>query len=839
MTSPSAGPDDRLSVFISSDAIELRAEQIAARTAVERLRMNPVAFDLDASVHPAARTRDPTASEIFIGIYGERYGAPTSENGASAIELEFVSAGERPKLVYLKDPIERRDLQLERMIARISDAGSVSYKKFSTPDELEELIENDLALLLSENFDAGARTMEDSGASRGLPADITPMIGRDQDVAQISDLLRSQGVRLLTITGEGGIGKSRVGVAVARSFEDMMNVHFVALAGTSSGPLVIPAIGQAMAIRPGTTEVEDAVIEAIGSSPTLLLLDNFEQVLTAAPEIARLLERASDLKVIVTSRSVLRVRGECEYMLAPLSFPDDEKKHDAAEYPAVRLFVDRVRAARPDFEPADDDLALAAAICRRLDGLPLAIELAAARVRVLSLTSLLARLTDRFAILGGGARDAPDRQQTLSATIDWSYQLLDEEEQKVFARLGVFVGGGTLKAAEETCDPDGVYDVLGVITSLVEKSLMRREDGVAGKARFTMLESIHDFALRQLERNGELDELRARHAAYFAGFAQMAAAQMRGPQGTRWVGRLAEEHGNMRSALRWANDADPSVLQRLVSALGHFWMAHGDLAEGLLWTERALKHQVDPSFHVDLLLHRAELLWGLGRREEAATVYQECRRWSEENDDQRGIDLALRGAGRIALDVGDYERARKIYETSLAHRRKLGWTQGTAETLNNLGLVASLSGDDEAAVPLLEECSSLFREIDDQQGIARAALNLSISLHRLGKLDEAENQGKESLRVWHALDGKWDITDCLEALAMIAVDRDDPRKALTLMGAAEQLRRDIAAPRAPFDEEPLTRTIARARAQLDSEAEEILLAASTMPLDDAIEVALR
>ena len=834
-----AQPEDRLSVFVSSLAEELPAERAAARTAIERLRLHPIVVDLDASVHESARSLDPAASQIFIGIYGEHYGDATSKTGASDIELQFVAAGEAPKLVYLKDPVDRREPQLDQMIARISDAGSVSYKRFNTPEELEELIENDLALLLSESFDASVERGRDTTPPAALPAEVTPLIGREKDIEEIATLVRSKGVRMLTITGEGGIGKSRVGIAVARAFEGDMNVCFVVLATTFSKSLLLPSIAEAVNVRTTDPNLEEALVAALDSAPTLLVLDNFEQILDAAPDIVRLIERTENLKVIVTSRSVLRVRGECEYTLSPLPFPEDAGATDVEDYPAVALFIDRVRAARPGFTPARDELPALATICRRLDGLPLALELAAARVRVLSLTNLLERLDDRFTVLGGGARDAPDRQHTLRATIDWSYQLLHQEEQIVFTRLGVFVGGRTLRAAEEICDPDGERDVLGAITSLIEKSLVRREDGIAGRTRFTMLESIHEFARAQLETSGEIDDVRARHATYFADFAQLATSQMRGPQGARWTGRLVEEHDNLRAALAFADENDRELLERLVSSLGHFWMAHGDLAEGLRWTERALQGEVSPTHRVELMLHHAELLWGSGRRDAASTVYEECRRWCVTNEDQRGIDLALRGAGRIALDTGDYDRARAIYEKSLEHRRKLGWTQGTAETLNNLGLVASLSGDDDAAVPLLEECRSLFQEIDDEQGVARAALNLSISLHRLGKLQEAEKHGKESLRLWHKLNGKWDIADCLEALSMIAIDRGDPRKALTLMGAADRLRLDIDAPRAPFDEEPLTRAIARARERVGPEADDILAEARTLPLAAAIELALR
>ena len=839
-------PDQRLRVFVSSTLEELAAERSAARAAIEKLRLQPVMFELGARPHPAQKLYRAylEASDIFIGIYGERYGWVGPGMDISGLEDEYLSAGDRPKLIYLKRPAEAQDPQLADMIARIRDSGSVSYKGFSTPEELQELIENDLAILLSEAYGYGTERPGESTTERPaeamLPGDPTPLVGRDEEVREIVDMLSSGDVRLLTLTGPGGTGKSRLAVQVARSFAGRMRVGFVSLSTISSRPLVLPTIAQALEIRGGDGKPPDeALVEMLTSTPTLLVLDNLEQVLDAAPDIAQLLAKIQHLKVVVTSRAVLRLRGEREFVVRPLPVPDAKAGGDLVAYPAVRLFVDRARAVQPDLEPTPDQLAIVAEICRRLDGLPLAIELASARVRVLSLTSILERLVDRFALLGGGTRDLPDRQRTLRDTIDWSYQLLDEEEQAVFAQLAVFVGGRTLEAVEEVCNPDGDRDILGAITSFVEKSLLRREDGSGGEIRFTMLESIRAFALERLEAADEFPELRRRHANYFLRFAETASSQLRGPHGADWIRRMTEEDDNMRAALTWSQENDATLLLRFVALLAPFWIVNGNLGEGLAWTERALDGgQGDARLRAEVMRRQGEICWGMGQRDRASAVYEECQKLYEELGDEEGLDLTLRGIGRIALDVGDYAIARELYESSLKLQRKLGRTRNAAETLNNLGVVASLSGDHAAAMPLFEECASLFRELDDQQGIARADLNLSVTLRALGDLEQAEEYGKRSLKMWRDLGGKWDIADCLEALGSIAIDQNDARTGLVLLGAAEQLRIDIGAPRAPFDEELLMTAKNRAREQLGSAADGLLRSGRDIGLERAIDMAL-
>jgi predicted ATPase len=584
--------------------------------------------------------------------------------------------------------------------------------------------------------------------------------------------------------------------------------------------------------------LEVALEQRLAAGPVLLVLDNFEQVLDAARDVARLLKRIPHLKVLVTSRAVLRVRGECEFTLEPFPIPEGGPS-DLGDEPAVRLFVERAHAVRPDLELGGAQLAIVTEICARLDGLPLAIELAAARVRLLSLDGLLQRLADRFALLSGGPRDLPDRQRTLRDTIDWSFQMLDEEEQSVFTSLGVFVGGRTLEAAEAVCNSDGTYDVLSAIASLVENSLLRRVETPDGESRFTMLESIHEFAREQLAASGRAAEVHRRHADYFRAFAEKAAARFRGPDGSAWIRRMVDEHGNIRAALSWARANEPRLLLPLIAAVAPFWMVHGDLGEALDWTQAGLASgEGDAHRRAEVMLHQAEIHWGLGRRDQAAEAYEECRKLYEELADEAGLDLALRGEARIALDIGDYERARDVYETSLRLRRKMGWTQGAAETLNNLGLVASLRGDHAGAVRLLEESVSLFSELEDRQGVARGALNLAVSLQALGEFDRAERLGKESLRTWWELEGKWDVADCLEALGEIAVDRHDLRKGMILLEAADRLRDDIAAPRAPYDEEAFVAARERARSGLGDESEDVALTARAMPLERVIDLAL-
>jgi predicted ATPase len=485
-------PDQRLRVFVSSTLRELAAEREAARDAVTGLRLVPVMFELGARPYPPRPVYRAylAQSQVFVGIYWQSYGWVAPGEEVSGLEDEYRLSAGLPRLVYVKSPAPDREPRLAELLARIRDEGGVSYQHFADPAELRRLVGNDLAVLLSERFEmsrAHEVAVGEVPLAGALPAPATPLLGREREAAAVEDLVVREGARLVTLTGPGGVGKSRLAVEAARrlgpGFAD--GTRFVELASVSSADLVAAAVATGL----GLTTTGDKLITDLQSylrtRRLLLVLDNFEQVVGAAPLLADLLGAAPGVVVLVTSRVVLRLSGEHEFPVPPLPVPPAESSPGPEElqrYASVGLFLQRAHAAAPGFELTGGNAEAVAEICRRLDGLPLAIELAAARVRLLPPPALLARLDHRFSLLTGGARDLPERQRTLRNTLDWSYGLLSASEQALFARLGVFASPFSLTAAQAVgadspdqglaTAPGPVLDALG---SLVDSSLVQAD----------------------------------------------------------------------------------------------------------------------------------------------------------------------------------------------------------------------------------------------------------------------------------------------------------------------------------------------------------------------------
>ena len=452
-------PDQRLRVFVSSTLRELAAERQAVRDAVTRLRLVPVLFELGARAHPPRQVYRAylAQSQVFVGVYWQSYGWIAPGEQVSGLEDEYLMAAGLPRLLYVKSPAPEREPRLAAMLDRIREAGDVSYQLFSTATELQRLVENDLAQLLSERFemahlpDSGGMGAE--GMAATLPEPATPLVGRDQEAEAISDLVVREGVRLVTLTGPGGVGKSRLAIETARrlgpGFRD--GVRFVGLSAVPSADLVAAAIAAGLGLSTSGGRLLSDLESYLHSRQLLLLLDNFEQVTGAAPLVTTLLGAAPGVVALVTSRAVLRVSGEHEFPVPTLPVPQAGMSEDAAsirQYASVQLFAERAHAAAAAFELTSDNAGAVAEICRRLDGLPLAIELAAARVRMLPPQALLARIDDRLGLLTVGPRDLPERQRTLRSTLDWSFDLLSPPEQALFACLGVFAGPFDLRAVE-------------------------------------------------------------------------------------------------------------------------------------------------------------------------------------------------------------------------------------------------------------------------------------------------------------------------------------------------------------------------------------------------------
>lgn len=571
-------PDQRLRVFVSSTLGELAAERAAAREAIERLRLTPVMFELGARPHPprALYRAYLEQSDVFIGVYGERYGWIAPGEEISGLEDEYRLSGDRPRLLYLREPAPGREARLEAMLERIRTDDRASYRHFADPAELAELIADDLAVLMTERFaDASVRRSEPLPTGRHpVPRSLTRLIGRDAEVDRVTGLVTDGGRRLITLTGPGGIGKTRIALAVADRLSNRFadGVAYVSLAGLDEPSLLVPTIAEAVGIHEGRgIGIGIALREALADREMLIVLDNLEQLADAAPSLVDLLAGAPGLHLLVTSRTVLNLGGEQVVDVPPLDEP-------------VAMFVDRMTALDPAYEPSAEDLAAFDELGRRLDALPLAIELACAQLRTLRPRALLERLGDRpLARLTGGARDLPARQQTLQRTIAWSHDLLDAEARQLFDRMSVFVGGASLDAIERVADPDAQLDVLALLGRLVEHSLVRPV-GEASEPRFTMLRTIREFAVARLEERGEAQAVRARHSAYFGA---MAAASMDGI-GTsaqlEWIDRLALEADNMRAVLRRAIRAgDASIAARLGAALSAYWQMRSQFTEGRGW----------------------------------------------------------------------------------------------------------------------------------------------------------------------------------------------------------------------------------------------------------------
>src|SRR5919107_1508387 len=474
--------------------------------------------------------------------------------------------------------------------ASLSDLGERRLKDLFRPERVFQLIAPELPTSYPPLKTLDART-------NNLPAQPTPLVGRESELGEVRDLLRAEGLRLLTLTGPGGIGKTRLGLQVAAElldeFED--GVFFVALDPITASALVASAIAEPLGVVEAWDQpLEEGLKDYLGGKELLLVLDNFEQVLGGAPLVGNLLAACPKLKVLATSRSGLRVYGEQEYPVPPLELPRPGRLPPIdrlSQYEAVRLFIERAKAARPDFSVTDENAPAVAEICARLDGLPLAIELAAARVKLLTPGAMLERLGSRLKLLTGGARDLPERQRTLRGAIEWSHALLEEGEQVLFRRLAVSSGGRTLEALEAICDAEGdlPVDAFEGVSSLLDKSLLVREEGPEEESRLVMLETIHEYAREKLRESGEAEGVSGLHAQYFLAFAEEAEAELEGPDQASWMERLEADHDNFRAALSWlleAGEAESAL--RIGGALWLFWRSRGHLSEGRRWLSEGL-----------------------------------------------------------------------------------------------------------------------------------------------------------------------------------------------------------------------------------------------------------
>jgi predicted ATPase/class 3 adenylate cyclase len=640
-----------------------------------------------------------------------------------------------------------------------------------------------------------------------LPSQPTEIIGRESELEQLHALLTTPGTRLVTLTGPGGTGKTRLAVQAAadvlEAFPD--GVWWTPLAALTDPALVLEALAASLGVREQAGQTLMAsLIDHLRSRQTLLVLDNLEQVLSVAPLLAELLAAAPGVVILATSREPLRLRGEREFPVAPLPLPHAGvriSQEAALASPAVQLFLSRAQAVKPDFQVTEENAAAIAAICQRLDGLPLAIELAAARVRLLAPAALLARLDKRLPLLTGGARDLPERQQTLRAAIAWSHDLLAREEQELFARLAVFAGGCTFAAALAVADAgSGVHmDLLDGIDSLVQKSLLRQSDEQADEPRFSMLETIREFGLERLAAGPEEAAVRVAHAAYFREVLDEALASE--DQGSAFD-ELEIESGNLRAVLDWhERHGSPTAALEFAADLRWFWWVRGHLREGQARLESVLgKIGTAPaSLRADALSGLGMLLDASGDYERAKAHHEQALALYREIGDDLGIAEALDSLGIIALASGDLPEAKRLRQEALDLRRASGDERGIAVALINVGEIAYLEGDADHAIALFEEARELSLAVGDRWILSRALGNIGGALLRKTRMlpqdatpgdDAAARDGhaarflREALGISHELGDRVGILDGLLTLAEVALETD-PRRAAFLLGAAE------------------------------------------------------
>jgi predicted ATPase/class 3 adenylate cyclase len=682
--------------------------------------------------------------------------------------------------------------------ASLRDLGGHRLKDIAHPEHLHDLVLEGLPADFPPPRTLDARP-------NNLPAQLTSFVGREQEMAEVRRLL--SGTRLLTLTGAGGTGKTRLALQVATEVltEYGDGAFFVDLSSLTDPALVPSAIADALGVQEvGGLPILDAVRDHLRDRELLLVVDNFEQVADAAPVVEDLLSAAPKLRVMVTSRVVLSVRGEQEYAVPPLRPPDPDSLPDLSglqRVEAVRLFTERALAASPRFRLTEDNAPAVAEITVRLDGLPLAIELAATRTKVLSPQEILPRLDQRLAVLTSGVRTLPERQRTLRGAIAWSHDLLDPEERDLFARLSVFTGGWTLEAAEAVCDPTGLgLELLDGLASLVDKSLVRRIE-LNGGYRFSMLETIREFGLEQLRDGEDFDAVRRRHGEHFLGLAVEAEPHLTAEDQGEWLDRCEREHPNIRAALRWAIDGgEAERAQGAAGGLWRFWQQRGHLAEGGRWLEEVLampSGRKATASRAKALLGAGGVAWWQKDREAAGAFYEEAVAIERELGDPARTAEALYNLAFVVAGE-DIASATRLLEESMDLFRRAGDERGVAQVLAMLVIPDAEAGRWDAVTARLEEVVAIWRREGDRVHLAFDLLWLAFARGRLGRREPARAAALEALDLFREADNLTGIGIALVDLAFLATWEERHEDAIRLSAAFETLRESVGGPPGGF-----------------------------------------